>query len=163
MTRLTKRFKDLSSNKPLSIGDIVLNEVLKEVLRSLSPLILQKNISIKNGVKENQKVLASYEELFQVLHNILLNAVEAVNQNGEIEISAFEDESSVLIKIKDNGNGLPEQLKDDPFVGYLTTKESGTGLGLLLSKELTQRMGGNLEIKNGNPSGVEATINLKKA
>jgi signal transduction histidine kinase len=163
LTRLTKRFKDLSSNKPLSIGDVVLNEVLKEVLRSLSPLILQKNISIKNGVKENQKVFASYEELFQVLHNILLNAVEAVNQNGEIEISAFEDESSVLIKIKDNGNGLPEQLKDDPFVGYLTTKESGTGLGLLLSKELTQRMGGNLEIKNGNTSGVEATINLKKA
>ncbi len=162
LTRLTKRFKDLSSNKPVSTEEVALNEVLMDVLRSLSPLILKKNISIKNGVKEHQKVLASYEELFQVIHNIILNAVEAVNQNGEIEIIAFEYESNILIKIKDNGNGLPEQLKDDPFVGYLTTKESGTGLGLLLSKELTQRMGGNLEIKNGDSIGVEATIHLKK-
>jgi len=90
LTRLTKRFKDLSSNKPVSTEEVALNEVLMDVLRSLSPLILKKIISIKTGVKEHQTVLASYEELFQVIHNIILNAVEAVNQNGEIEIIAFE-------------------------------------------------------------------------
>lgn len=162
LSKLTKRFKELSSNKPLLLKEVNLKKVIEDVKRTLQPLIKEKGIILSNDIPE-VLVFASEEELFQSLFNLILNSVEAVKQNGRIDLNAHKVNDDVILKIVDNGGGLPQELKEDPFIGYLTTKESGTGLGLILARDLIQKMGGSLQIIDKNSIGVEVIVKLKKA
>jgi len=111
-------------------------------------------------------ILADQDQLKQVLMNILLNAIEAIKENGIIQIevksSLFEGQEYYLITVTDNGSGIKEEQLEKIFDPFYTTKEEGTGLGLSISYGIIQRHGGNIDIRNCPDGGALVEIQLPK-
>lgn len=141
--------------------DIIdLNLLLENVIDSFIPLIKECKINIKSNIEDDELYLmADYNRLSQVIINLIKNSIEAIEDNGEIEVLVTENKNTVIIKVKDNGSGISsENLKrmNEPF---FTTKNNGTGLGVYLSTEIIKAHGGSLKYKS-NKNGTIATITL---
>jgi two-component system, NtrC family, sensor kinase len=101
-------------------------------------------------------IIDSYEnELLQTLINILKNAKDElikkdINEKKFIFIDTIQEDDKLIIKIKDNANGIPEDIINNIFEAYFTTKETtgGTGIGLYMSKSIIEHLGGILSVSN---------------
>ena len=125
-----------------------------------------KNITIINKLPSEQNVYADEELINSVLLNLVGNAIKFTPQNGEIVIYSIpKDNGYVEINIKDNGIGVDEKMMEEIFVHdrYFTSKgtegEEGTGLGLVLCKDLLAKNNGSISIKN-NSDGKGTTVSF---
>ncbi|MEH0859975.1 sensor histidine kinase [Halobacteriovorax sp. DPLXC-1] len=88
--------------------------------------------------------------LSQVIFNLLINSSQALTNenvdNGKIEIKVIENSNDIHIDIMDNGNGIPENIKNKIFTPFFTTKETGTGLGLAICKTLLKKINGDINL-----------------
>lgn len=99
---------------------------------------------------EDLLVYADKSLISQVLHNLLLNAVQAIGDkpDGKIEVCAFQNESEdVVIEISDNGTIITPELAERIFVPFFTTKSNGMGVGLSLSRQIMRLSGGTLALR----------------
>ena len=83
-----------------------------------------------------------------VLSNLLNNAVQALDEQGEIDVSISSDSKFVIIQIKDSGSGIPDENLDKIFEPMFTTKKTGTGLGLVICKSIVEQHGGTITVSN---------------
>lgn len=101
----------------------------------------------------------------QILFNLIVNAAQALREamvtGGELTIRIAREEGFIAIHVSDNGPGIPAEKVSQLFKPFFTTKASGTGLGLVLSRNLALKMGGNLEyISDTEPKGAHFRITL---
>ncbi len=109
---------------------------------------------IKNYPTEALPIEADSAQLQQVFLNIFLNAIEAMPEGGEIEISSTViDNEKVQITISDNGPGIQETRISDIFLPFNTRKNKGTGLGLAICKRIAEDHNGTIEAANRSPEG----------
>lgn len=101
-------------------------------------------------------------QLRQVLHNLLLNAQDALTEIDEpmIEIQTETIQDGVKLTIRDNGGGFPDEVRSRVFEPYVTTKVKGTGLGLPIVKKIVEEHEGTIAIQNLKPRGAQITITL---
>lgn len=102
----------------------------------------------------NLRVLTIETALFQILVNLLLNAVQAAPEAPRVEVAVSEKQAGLSIVVRDRGPGLPESLLPRIFDPFFTTKPTGTGLGLSLSYDLATQLGGHLEASNREGGGA---------
>lgn len=118
-------------------------------------------------VPETLMIHADYDQLFRVLANLVRNArqaIEAVGQDGSIEISAGETASEWWIRVGDTGPGLPERAREHLFEAFQGgARKGGTGLGLAIAAELIRGHGGRLELARSDADGTEFLIHLPKS
>ncbi|MCG7529983.1 ATP-binding protein [Psychrobium sp. MM17-31] len=138
----------------------------QKAMISLSQLIatsarLFDNIEV-NAIDEHWQCYGDESQLEQVLVNLLKNACEAnqsASSSGHIAIGAQLFDNKVQITITDNGNGISNM--DNIFVPFYTTKNAGSGIGLVLSRQIIRNHGGELTLVNrDDKQGVIATISL---
>jgi signal transduction histidine kinase len=100
-------------------------------------------------------------ELNQVWSNLIDNALDAVNNGGQIEIVGRREHDHVVVRVVDNGPGVPAELRDRIFDPFFTTKPvgKGTGLGLDIVRRLIQRHNGQIEVES-RPGRTEFRIML---
>jgi two-component system sensor histidine kinase HydH len=103
------------------------------------------------------------DRLRQVLINLVLNAVAATPQGGEVRISAGEDERQVWVTVDDTGPGVPVTLRDRIFEPFFTTKAQGSGLGLSIVHSIVTQHGGTLEVADAPGGGARFLVRLPKA
>lgn len=140
-----------------------LNQILKETINLLSPEAENKLVKIIYNPVNIEKVYIDGEQIKQVFLNILLNAIEAVNKNGEIKIEVIETPEKIEVSFTDNGEGINEEDLEkifDPF--WTTKKERGTGLGLSLSSEIIKGHSGEIKVKSKKGEGSTFTVVLPK-
>jgi signal transduction histidine kinase len=101
--------------------------------------------------------------LHQILANLVRNAAEAQPEGGEIRVAARRDARGVTIRVEDSGPGLSEAARQRLFQPFFTTKTTGTGLGLAVSKRLARQLGGELELEAREPHGVRAVLTLRES
>ncbi|WP_342437880.1 ATP-binding protein [Paenibacillus sp. FSL L8-0436] len=99
-------------------------------------------------------------QLKQVFINIVKNAIEAMPDGGTITLEQYMDEDSVVIVISDEGGGIPDYMLPKLGEPFYTNKESGTGLGLMVSQRIIQAHKGSLEIRSEYGCGTEVIIKL---
>ncbi|HAR64106.1 MAG: hypothetical protein DKM50_12860 [Candidatus Margulisiibacteriota bacterium] len=124
-----------------------------------------KNITIIKEYDENLSLAkGNYNQIRQVLLNLLINARDAIYKNGTIKIKTFQQADTVFISIEDNGCGLDDETLKHIFEPFFTTKErgKGTGLGLPVSLELIKEHNGNIIIESEPEKGTRATVSLPK-
>ena len=94
--------------------------------------------------------------------NVLTNASDALQdvEAPEISISTQKSDSRIIIKIKDNGRGIPVEQKKHLFQPFSTTKSHGTGLGLVIVKKMMFKMNGTVDIQSEEHAGTMVTLNL---
>ncbi|MEI8203771.1 MAG: ATP-binding protein, partial [Bacteroidota bacterium] len=115
-------------NEIISLTDIVKSSV--EIFKSNSNI----NVYLVYSTLENIKIFADKKQIMRILNNLLNNAIQAIKSNiqGNIEVGISTREGKVLIYIKDNGEGIPNEMKDKIFISNLYTKPEGMGLGFAI-------------------------------
>lgn len=111
----------------------------------------------------NVEPIACYPgQLNQVFMNILSNAIQAIKGDGTIRIQTYKNNEYAIIKIKDSGTGMSEEVKKHIFEPFFTTKEvgEGTGLGLSISYGIIEKHHGKIEVESTPGSGTEFIIKL---
>ncbi len=124
-------------------------------LANMSPRKNKAKITIKASVSLPQ-VYAESGMLLQVLLNLILNALDACDNKGSVNIYTFEKgDGKIIIHIKDNGHGIAHEIKNDIFKPDFSSKArgKGTGLGLAISRELIYSMHGSLELLSSDTTG----------
>jgi PAS domain S-box-containing protein len=96
----------------------------------------------------------------QVLYNLLLNAAQAMEQQGSVVVATRLDAGGVEIRVRDTGPGLPPGVDEKLFQPFFTTRTEGTGLGLAVAKKIVVAHGGAIEASNSTAGGAEFLIEL---
>ncbi|MEZ4983061.1 MAG: HAMP domain-containing sensor histidine kinase [Saprospiraceae bacterium] len=145
------------NNKPLWI-----NELVESVYLLFSE---NKTVDINIYVPEERyQVFADKNQMMRVLNNIISNAIQAIpdERRGKIEISVFEKGENVVIKVSDNGIGIPDEMHEKVFAPHFTTRSSGMGLGLAMCKDIVEMGGGKIYFKTVPEKGTDFFVELPK-
>ena len=100
-------------------------------------------------------------QINQVLLNLLLNAIQAMDKPGSIYVSLQRDSDAVLITVADEGKGIPHETLPNIFRPFFTTKGHGTGLGLSLARRIVESHGGQIEVRSEVGKGTQFIIRLQ--
>lgn len=163
ITQVTKDMLDFARARPAAKSLVDVNESLEAGLRLASFDNDFKRLSLEKNYDESlPKILADSDQLQQVFLNLLLNAKDAMQNGGKLELKTdfLPEDEEISIKIADNGIGItPENLAQifDPF---FTTKNKGTGLGLAVCYGIITAHGGRIEAANLETGGTCFTIFL---
>lgn len=148
----------------LSLELAPLHQLVQSCLDNLSPIALQKNIKMINRVPEAFTLLADTRQLRRVIVNLVANSLENIQEQAEITVLAELDAHDVLIRIRDNGPGIPESLIPHLFKRYPGSHERqqkiGFGLGLYICNMIVTLHGGYITVNSKQNQGTEFLIHL---
>ena len=131
-------------------------ELVKDLLKDLNNQIQNKKISLMLKCKEDSiLIIADKLRLNQVFLNIINNAINVSQEEGEIIVFLeIQDNKTVLVRITDDGPGIPSNIKDTLFTKFVTGSKSGTGLGLYICKNIIEKHGGKIWAENNKNKGA---------
>jgi signal transduction histidine kinase len=155
--RVTAQLNDfINFSRPREVrrATVPLNAAVAEVVRALGHDIADKAIQVT--VAEGMPAIEADEQLLrQALFNLLLNATQAVQRGGEIHIAAGRNGANeAALEIRDNGPGVPPELRADIFKPYFSTSQNGTGLGLAVVQQIVLAHGWEIECLPNEPRGA---------
>lgn len=139
-----------------------LSELINNTCSSLNELIINKKITIEKEVIDNSLIYGDYNRLKQVFINILKNSIESISSSGVIKIVLKDSKNKYILSISDNGCGMSKDVLDNLGKIFFTTKEKGTGIGVLLCKEIINEHGGNIKYNSKEGIGTVVTIVFDK-
>ncbi len=110
-------------------------------------------------------ILADKTHVNRLFTNLVLNAMQSVPEGRQAQISISEtlEESAVLIEVKDNGDGIPDDIQPKIFTPNFTTKSSGTGLGLAMCRRIVEQMGGTIWFETRQQQGTSFYVRIPLA
>jgi len=100
------------------------------------------------------------EQLQIVFQNILMNAAQATNNTGEVDVSVQRTSTGWTLAFEDNGPGMPSEVREKAFEAFFTTKHRGTGLGLPTARRIVEAHGGTIDVASRPAGGTVVTIHL---
>jgi signal transduction histidine kinase len=111
------------------------------------------------------QIYADRNHLIRVFNNLVKNAIQAIpnDQQGEISVSLTEELNNAIVRVKDNGIGIPDNLRDKVFQPNFTTRSSGSGLGLAISKNIVQSVNGKIYFETKQNEGTTFIVELPLA
>src|SRR5262249_54832718 len=151
IAELVNAVKAYSYEGRAPLQDIEVHEGLESTLTMLSHKLKGVRL-LREYDRSLPKIPAYGNELNQVWTNLIDNAVDAVNGQGEIRLRTRREDHQLLVEIHDNGPGIPEDIRPHLFEPFFTTKGvgKGTGLGLIISYRIVaDRHGGEIEFESG--------------
>ncbi len=145
LQKLIDQFFTLAKAQEIQLSYENINDLIEEIYDLVHQQALEKNVRVTQYLANNlPMVKVSKDQLKQVIINLILNGFDAMPDGGELSIrTAFRD-GSVVISVKDSGQGIPENIRDNIFDLYFTTKESGGGIGLAISRKIIEAHEGKL-------------------
>jgi len=142
-------------------GQDHMGNIIRHVVSLLETSFKKKSIEVTITSNPDEGPFSTTKDaMIQVLMNILINAVDAVGENGRIIIDFGRDEKWCFIHISDDGPGIDELLIEKIFQSFVTFKEDGTGLGLSISKRIVESLNGNIYIEKSILGGARFSIFL---
>lgn len=168
-SEIFKRLRGLmreSAEQPVTRVNV--NELIGEAVALTEPLIRESQgrsaiIETRQELGEIPPVLGQPSELLEVLVNLIVNAIEAMPEGGELALESTREGSNVIIRVRDTGVGIPDAVKVQLFTPFFTTKAHGTGLGLSTSQEIIRRHGGDIAVESTERKGSCFTIRVPVA
>jgi signal transduction histidine kinase len=163
---IVQNFFEFARPPKLKIQSISPSEVVDMALQLLRHRLESYGVQVEVDRQHRlPTVEADPEQLKEVLINLLVNACEAMGEGGLIVIREEEGVAEplgpvVVIRVKDNGPGIPKSVRDKVFQPFFSTKEEGTGLGLSIAYRIVEEHGGWLSLKSKEGEGATFTITL---
>ncbi len=154
-------------NLKLSKTRVDLQEIAQTAVRNLESEGMKKQISLSVSGSPAYAD-ADRERIIQVAMNLLSNALRYTPQNGHIEVETLETEAESILRVKDNGIGIPEQELPYIFERFYRTDKSrnrktgGTGIGLTIAKSIVESHGGKITVESTVGEGSSFTVLLPK-
>ncbi|WP_216830112.1 ATP-binding protein [Alkalihalobacterium elongatum] len=138
--------------------------LIREVLTLLNTSAIMKSISITSEFSiKDTTVECDPDQIKQVLINLLKNSIEAMDDGGHIHVQVYEVNKNIInIQIKDEGSGIPQEVIQRIGEPFFTTKQKGTGLGLMICDRIIEHHNGKLKISSVEGEGTTVDIYLNK-
>ena len=138
--------------------------LIEEVRKLLAPRVEVAELSLETNVEDGCRTIVGDQLLLeQVLSNLVGNAIDATEAAGSgkrIVVSARSSGDGVVLRVEDDGPGIPPELRTDLFKPFTTGKPSGTGLGLALSRKIVEAHAGRIELTAGELGGAAFEVEL---
>jgi len=165
LNNLIKDFLTFARPDVRGYSDVDLEGLCREVINALGVSEgNEKDVSVDLDVRKNSKVVGDAEKLKQVMWNLLLNAYQAVDDGGRVDvvIDIGENGGNGLssITVSDDGNGVSDESRKKIFDPFFTTKEGGTGMGLAVTSRIVQIHEGYMEVKSEPGKGSSFKVIL---
>lgn len=159
LIRFVKEFRNLTQIPKPKLAEVPVKELLEELALLHKKELADQSINVSIEVKpENLFILADKTMIEQVLINLIKNAIQAFDEQVDrrIELTAFSNEKGrAVISVKDNGAGIDSEAQEKIFIPFFSTKKSGSGIGLSLSKQIMRQHEGNITVKSTLGEGTE--------
>lgn len=154
------------TNAELDIKSVNVNEMIESILKRLSPIAASMNVNLI--LESEREVTAQIDEvkLSLALTNIIENAIKYNRENGSVTVSLNSDHQNMMIAIKDNGIGIPEESMAHIFERFYRVDKShsreigGTGLGLALARNIVIMHRGTIDVESVIGEGSEFTLHI---
>ena len=163
LNRVVGQLLEFARPVPVKPKPVSLQRLLDDSVALVTEQAADKGISIKTQNKARvDEVLIDPDRINQVLLNLYLNAIDAMEKGGElnVEISSDGQGRSVVIQVSDTGHGISREDLSKIFEPYFTTKSTGTGLGLAIAHNVVEAMGGKITVESGGQAGTTFTVTL---
>ncbi len=158
LLKFAETYRNLNKITTLNLKKVFVRDLFENLNNLMQPTLEQKNIELEIILKDPDLQLEADTNLVeQVLINLVVNAIEAVKEKAEprIVLSAFlAVNRKTVVKVADNGTGMPEELMDKIFIPFFSTKKSGSGIGLSLCKQIMMLHRGNIQVQSVEGEGT---------
>jgi len=158
LLKFAETYRNLNKITTLNLKKVYVRELFGNLLQLMQPTLEQKDIELETILKDTDLQLEVDVNLIeQVLINLVVNAIEAIKDSPapKIVLSAYVASNfRSIIKIADNGNGMPPELLDKIFVPFFSTKKNGSGIGLSLCKQIMMLHRGNVQVQSVEGEGT---------
>ena len=130
------------------------------LVTEVSEFYQSENAELLTEIMPNLRVFADPNILKRMLNNLILNGIQASANEALIEIQLSQHGDKVILKVKDHGEGVPEDVKHKIFTPYFSTKEKGSGIGLAIAKKGIEQAGGSIWFDANDGPGTTFTVLL---
>ncbi|HJS17481.1 MAG TPA: response regulator [Anaerolineales bacterium] len=155
LMKTVQRMLDFYRPGAVRVEEVDLLDLLNHVLSLTSQQLRSKNVHIKTDLPDSLPVIyAVSSQIQQIFFNLILNALDAMPDGGELTVTAWAATDGVEVIFEDNGHGIPEDRRESIFEPFFSTKEGGTGLGLTVSYNIVTAHGGTLDLIEGHGTGA---------
>jgi PAS domain S-box-containing protein len=148
-----------SGRMDLSLESIPISDIIKPSISMVANAVRQKKIELKLETQEDPTVTADKERMIQVLINLIANAIKFSPENSNLTVSTEINDKFALVKVKDEGRGVPESMRTSIFERFKQVNKSdskgrkGSGLGLAISKAIVELHGGRIAVESEEGKG----------
>ncbi|WP_205500874.1 sensor histidine kinase [Rufibacter psychrotolerans] len=152
LLKFAQTYRNLSKITQLHLEEVFIIDQFMSLQRLMQPSLAQKNITLEIHQKDPDLSLQADANLLdQVLINLLVNAMDAVKDRPapKITLSAYQaPDGKLVIKVTDNGQGMPEEVQEKIFIPFFSTKKQGSGIGLSLCKQIVLLHRGTIQVQS---------------
>ena len=163
---ILKQFLQAIRPSNLRRAKVQVTQLCRDTLKLLEPELAERGIQVALDFSDDIPILdLDAVQIQQVFHNVLRNAAQAIRSDagGCITVAMAHNDYELQVQISDNGSGIPPEQMGVLFEPYRTTKEGGTGLGLLIVRRIIREHGGEMEIESREGSGTRVSFYLPLA
>ena len=166
LENIIRNFLEFSRPPELSLAPHQIPDLLDKTLVLLQPQLESRSMVLARDVAIGlPPVVSDAEQMRQVFINLIANAIDAMGEGGEIRIGATCEtqpggERYVVVRLRDEGCGIPAEIQSRLFEPFFSTKEEGTGLGLCISAQILERHGGRLVLESSSNKGTTFAVKI---
>ncbi|MDR1489172.1 MAG: PAS domain-containing protein [Desulfovibrio sp.] len=161
LNRVVSELLEFARPGAMKVAPEDVKKIVADALRLADTDLKAKNIAVTFACGDfTNRVPVNAERLTQAMLNLILNAVQAMENKGKLRIAVETETDRLIITIEDTGAGIPDDILPSIFTPYFTTKKSGTGLGLSIVHKIIEGHGGSITVKSRVGQGSLFAINL---
>ena len=159
LENLVNDFMNYAKSIKIELKTGELSDIISRAVGETMPFMQQKEIVLSQDIS-TCVLAADQDHLKRAFVNIIKNSIDAVPIGGEIRISSTLKDGRVRVSFKDSGEGIPKDDLTQIFEPFVTSRSTGTGLGLTIVKEIIEKHKGNIKIASAEGKGTEVTVSL---
>lgn len=158
LLKFAEVYRNLNKITQPTVKPVYVRDIFENMHHLMAPTLSQKNIELDIVLKEPDLIIELDNNLIeQVLINLIINSMDAVKEAAEprIVLSAYElSNKKAVIKVADNGSGMSEDVMNNIFIPFFSTKKNGSGIGLSLCKQIMMLHKGNISVQSVDGTGT---------
>lgn len=165
LTQFVENYRNVMQLPEPKFTSISVRQLFIEIQALFREELSGKKISMKITADPKLIIYADKKMIEQVIINLIKNSIQALAKakQPEIRINAYQDKNQIIISIADNGTGITDDIKDNIFIPYFSTKEGGSGIGLSLSRQIMKLHGGNISMHSKPGKETIFILSLKNS
>ena len=160
LDQLLSSFQRYANLPPLQFEVVDLKRVIEDVIDFSAPEAILQGIEVNCQVEDLPPISLDADQIKQAILNLVLNANQSMDKGGKLHIRVILLGTLVQIEIEDTGVGIAPFYQDRIFDLFFSTKHNGTGIGLVLAKEIIEGHGGKIQVESQQHQGTKVILHL---
>jgi len=161
LDRVVQTLVDFSRPVELDLRPHDLRAVIGDVLALATAELSTRSVILSSHLPSTPLLAKVDGDLLkQAVLNVIQNGAQSMPDGGKLQVSLEEDRGNALLRIRDEGAGIPEEIREKIFDLYFTTKAGGSGIGLAMTYRILQLHNGSVEVQSGEESGAEFVLRI---